>query len=95
MTTYVTVIKVGNSNGIIIPSGFMKALRLKEKDKLQITESDGVISLRRADCLGETPFSVLDRWNEDHCFPVDSLDSVQEYVENLRSSRVNKDIVQW
>jgi len=95
MTTNVNVIKIGNSNGIIIPSRFLKALNLKEKDRLEISESGGVLNLRRKEALGETPFSVLDRWNEEHNFPLDSLDNVQEYIESLHASRANKEIVIW
>jgi len=95
MTTNVNIIRVGNSNGIIIPAGFMKALCLKEKDRLEIKEADGVLSLRKVKDLGETPFSTLDRWNEEHNYPLDSFDQVPEYIKKLRSGRRNKEITTW
>lgn len=94
MTTNVNIIKVGNSNGIIIPSSFLKALCLKEKDRVEISESNGILSLRKVEELGETPFSFLDRWNDEHGYS-DTFEDVNETLKVIRSSREDKEIIVW
>ena len=42
----VTIRKIGNSEGIIIPKEMLNRFGLKLGDKLEIAESDGAIKLR-------------------------------------------------
>jgi len=96
MNSTATIIKIGNSNGIIIPSRLLKLLEIREKDNVTITEVGGGIYLRKVEETEvKTPFSSLDRWYAEHGYqdesPVDSL----AYVESLRKSRKNKEIKEW
>lgn len=48
MTMPVSLVKVGNSNAIIIPSKILKQMGLKENTKFELTlESDSLIQIRK------------------------------------------------
>ena len=97
MTTTSTILKIGNSCGIIIPARILKSLSLGERDEITITETGGVITLRKCEQEAvETPFSRLDRWCEENGVLADeSLEEILGYAEDVRSGRKNKEIPQW
>lgn len=95
MTANVNIIRVGNSQGIIIPAKFLKKLSLTEKDSLEISECDGGFSLKKVTTKQTNPFDALDNWNLEHGYNDSSLEEISDYIENLRSCRSNKEIVQW
>lgn len=97
MTMNTTILRIGNSSGIIIPSAIMKSLSLSVRDKISICEENGKITLRKLpDNKAETPFSALDVWcDENGCGGEDSLGEALEYVEGIRADRNNKEIPQW
>lgn len=92
-----TVVRIGNSNGIVIPSKLMKSLTLSERDLVEIRECNGGLFLKKAGPVcATTPFTALDRWNEENGVTEEfSLESSLEYVESLRKNRKNKDIQGW
>lgn len=94
MTT--TVIRIGNSNGLLIPAKILKRLSISERDILEIKECDGGIMLKKADMSPlRTPFSPLDDWKEENGYADESLSDALEYVENIRKSRANREIKLW
>lgn len=97
MTANSTIIRIGNSNGIIIPAKILKSLSLSEKDMVSITESHGGLLLKKVPSDGvQTPFSALDTWYDEHCPELcDSIEDSLEYIESIRKARKNKEIVQW
>jgi putative addiction module antidote len=44
--TFVTLRKIGNSEGVIIPKPVLDRLGVKEGDKLELSDQDGTIYLR-------------------------------------------------
>ena len=95
MTMNVNIIRIGNSNGVILPARILRKLNLKEKDSLEVSEDGNTIRLCKAETNYETPFSALDRWNEEHGNRLDDLDSVSKYLSEIRSSRKSKEIKTW
>lgn len=97
MTTNATILRIGNSSGIIIPSAIMKSLSLSVRDKISICEENGKITLRKLpENKAETPFFALDAWCDENGYgEEDSLDEALEYVSGIRADRNNKDIPQW
>lgn len=94
MTT--TVIRIGNSNGLVIPSKILKRLSISERDVLEIKECDGGIMLKKASSEPvRTPFSMIDDWNEEHGYPEESVEEALHYVESLRESRANGEVKIW
>lgn len=92
-----TIIRIGNSNGLIIPAKILKSLTISEKDKVEIVECNGGIMIKKAEPVEkETPFSALDRWASDNGFnDCDPISDALEYVESIRETRNNKDIKEW
>jgi len=92
-----TIVRIGNSRGIVIPSKLLKSLDLSEKDSVEIRECNGGLVLKKADCRATaTPFTALDEWNSLHGFDNEfSPDEVADYVKSIRGGRTNKEIVEW
>lgn len=92
-----TVIRIGNSNGIVIPSKLLRALSLSERDQIELRECNGGLFLKKVGpACATTPFTALDRWNEENGFSEEfSLESSLEYVDSLRSGRANKETPEW
>ena len=96
MSMRTTVIRIGNSNGLVIPSKLLKRLSISERDVLEIKECDGVIILRKAEAEpARTPFSPLDEWNEEHGCSEGTVEDALQYVDSLRQLRANGDIKVW
>jgi len=93
----VTVLKFGNSKGIIIPSRMLKSLKISERDSLEIREQNNGLFINKVDSVRkETPFSALDRWNEENGHSDDfSLEAALDYAGELRAYRVNKESSEW
>lgn len=67
MTTTSTLIRIGNSTGVIIPSRILKSLSLSVRDRIQFSEKNGEVTLRKLlEDEIETPFSALDAWCDDN-----------------------------
>lgn len=92
-----TIIRIGNSKGVIIPARMLKSLTISEKDEVEIVECNGGIMIRKAQPVEkETPFSALDRWVSDNGFnDSDPVTEALEYVESIRQTRNNKDLKEW
>lgn len=92
-----TIVKIGNSNGIIIPAKILKSLQLAERDSLEIRESDGGLFLKKVGASNiVTPFSALDKWNETHGFTEGfSVEESLDYVNSLRKRRNDKKLAEW
>jgi len=92
-----TVVRIGNSNGIVIPAKIMKALALSERDSVEIKECNGGLFLRKIDSQQiRTPFSALDDWNADNGFSEEfSVESALDYVDSIRGNRNNKKESIW
>ena len=92
-----TIIRIGNSKGVVIPARVLKSLTISEKDEVEIVECNGGIMIRKAQPVEkETPFSALDRWVSDNEFnDSDPVTEALEYVESIRKTRNNKDLKEW
>ncbi len=97
MTANSSILRIGNSCGIIIPAKILKALSLSEKDSVRITEAGGRITIQKCESSEvETPFSALDHWCDERGYTSeDSIEDALKYVESLRAERNDKDIIQW
>lgn len=95
MATSLNIIRIGNSNGIIIPARMLKALNLAEKDAVEVFEYGNELRIRKAGVGSVTPFSELDAWNDAMGFEDESIESIEAYASSLRAGRHNKDIPQW
>lgn len=93
MTVNTNIIRIGNSNGIIIPMKMLRTLNLSEKDQIEISTHNGELRIRNAS--SENVFSVLDRWNEEHGFQSENVEEVERYLDSIRESRFNKQIPEW
>lgn len=97
MTVNSSILKIGNSCGIIIPAKILKALSLSEKDSVRITETGGRITIQKLESSEvETPFSALDSWCDERGYASEeSLEDALEYVERIRAERNSKEIIRW
>lgn len=97
MTTNSTILRIGNSCGVIIPAKILKSLALSARDEVSICADGGKITLRKiAGADKATPFSSLDTWYAEHGYgSEESVDDALEYVEKIRTERIDKDIPQW
>lgn len=95
--TNTTLIRIGNSTGVVIPAKILKSLSLSVKDKVSIGEENGRITLRKIpDNTEKTPFSALDSWCSENGYErPESIDDALDYIARIRSIRCNKDIPQW
>ena len=95
-----TIIKIGNSRGIIIPAAVLRKFHIKEGDKVKLEEKDGTFTLSFTHAEEPYtgpftgPFKALaafkdmdDPWGED---PV-------EYVRRLRddSDAIIRELPDW
>ena len=89
-----TIIRIGNSKGVVIPARVLKSLTISEKDEVEIVECNGGIMIRKAQPVEkETPFSALDRWVAENGFnDSDPVTEALEYVESIRRTRTNKEL---
>lgn len=96
-----TIIKIGNSRGIIIPASILKKFHVKEGSKVRLDEKDGVFTLSFVEeeepYTGPYtgPFKALkdlvdeDAWGGKDMNPV-------EYVRQLRDdSKAEKRVIDW
>lgn len=92
-----TIIRIGNSNGVVIPSKIMKSLDLSERDTLVMKECEGGVFLKKVpENTPETPFSALDKWNDINGYSEEqTVEEILDYVDSIRGSRINKEISEW
>lgn len=97
MAMKTTILKIGNSSGVIIPAAIMKSLSLSVRDKISIAEENGKITLRKITDREEvTPFSAFDALCTEKGYSDDeSVEASLDYAATIRSDRKNKDIPQW
>ncbi len=96
MTTNSTILRIGNSCGVIIPAKILKSLALGARDEVRISDDGGKITLTKIPEEKKiTPFSALDDWCEKNGYGDESIEDSLEYVEKIRSERLDKDIPQW
>lgn len=97
MTANTTILKIGNSSGVIIPAAIMKSLSLSVRDKISVAEENGKIILRKiADSEAVTPFTAFDALCAEKGYVDDvSVEASLDYAAKIRSDRNNKDIPQW
>ena len=97
-----TIIRIGNSRGIIIPSVLLKKVGAKEGSKVEIEEKeDGAFSLRFLPAAEPYtgpftgPFKALANLVDEDAWGGRDMDPV-EYVRQLRDeSNVEKRILPW
>ena len=94
-----TIIRIGNSKGILIPASLIKKLGIKDKDQVTIVEKDGCLELsfsrQEEPFTGPFtgPFAELAQYrNED-----DPWGDPVEYVRQLRDETgyEKRQIPQW
>ncbi len=92
-----TILKIGNSSGVIIPAAIMKSLSLSVRDKVSIAEENGKIVLSKISDSGSvTPFTRFDCLCDEKGYGDDmSAEAALDYVAKIKSDRMNKDIPQW
>ncbi len=97
MGTDTTIMKIGNSSGVIIPAAIMKSVSLSVRDKVSIAEENGKIVLSKISDSGSvTPFTRFDRLCDEKGYGDDrSAEAALDYVAKIKSDRKNKDIPQW
>lgn len=77
MTMPVSLVKVGNSNAIIIPSKILKQMNLKDNTKFELTlESDSLIQIRKVSSKFDPVFPKID-------FPILSKQDMQDFFDGL------------
>lgn len=92
-----TLRRIGNSNGLIIPAKMLKSLSIVENDLIEAVECNGGILLKKIGAnVPDTPFSVLDRWYEENGFSEnDPIESALNYVDSIKADRVDKECPKW
>lgn len=91
-----TVIRIGNSHGIILPAKMMAKMSLLPKDNVEIIEKDGGLLIKKRDPDAiNSPFFAIDAWNEEHGYADETEEEVEAYIESIRSSRRDKEIPIW
>jgi len=61
MTMSVSLVKVGNSNAIIIPSKVLKQMSIKDNTKFELTlESDSLIKIRKVSSMLDPVFPKIE-----------------------------------
>ena len=87
-----TIIRIGNSRGIIIPASILKRMGVKEGAKVKLTEADGKFTL--SFIPAEEPFTgpftgpFKDLPHDDDSWGGKEMDAL-EYARILHDSRVN------
>jgi len=77
MTMPVSLIKVGNSNAIIIPSKILKQMNLKDSTKFELTlESDSLIQIRKVSSKSDPVFPKIE-------IPKVSTKEINEFFDGL------------
>lgn len=93
MTT--SIIRIGNSRGIIIPASLLRRLALSEKDNVRLSIKNNTIMIDKEDTFTGPftgPFACL-KGPEDLWGGKES--DAREYAAELRKGRTNKELVGW
>lgn len=96
-----TIIKIGNSRGIIIPASILKKFHVKEGSKVRLDEKDGAFTLSFVEeeepYTGPYtgPFKALKDLVDEDAWGGKDMDPV-EYVRQLRDdSKAEKRVIDW
>lgn len=90
-----TIIKIGNSKGVIIPASLLKRMGWEEKDNINISVKDGVVVMEKEDVFTGPftgPFASLKA--PDDVWGGPDTDAA-EVAKELRKYRRNKRIIEW
>ena len=90
-----TIIKIGNSKGVIIPASMLKKLGWEEKDVIKFSFKDNAIVMEKEDVFTGPftgPFAALKA--PDDVWGGPDTDAAEVAAE-LRKYRRNKKIIEW
>ena len=90
-----TIIKIGNSKGVIIPASMLKKLGWEEKDVIKFSFKDNAIVMEKEDVFTGPftgPFAALKA--PDDVWGGPDTDAAEVAAE-LRKGWINKEIVEW
>ena len=90
-----TILKIGNSKGVIIPASLLKKAALSEKDNVKFTFKDNAIVMEKEDIFTGPftgPFAALKA--PDDVWGGPDTDAAEVAAE-LRKYRRNKKIIEW
>lgn len=73
---YATIQKWGNSNGLRIPKAFLDTLGLRENDRVELTQTEDAITIRKAPAPAHK--SLEERLTAFYGKPVQEIGSLQE-----------------
>lgn len=73
---YATVQRWGNSHGVRIPKALLDALDIRENDRVELTERNGVIELRKV--VGARHRTLEERLSAFYGKPVDKIGRLDE-----------------
>lgn len=95
----VNIVRIGNSNGIILPKAIMSRYSLKRDDVLIVDDTQPVLTFRKEeDIKYEGPntgfFKALSYHSGDDGTWGGVMDS-KTYLESLRKGEPEKDITEW
>ena len=90
-----TIIRIGNSKGVIIPASLLKKAALSERDNVKFTFKDNAIVMEKEDIFTGPftgPFAALKA--PDDVWGGPDTDAAEVAAE-LRKYRRNKKIIEW
>ena len=90
-----TIIKIGNSKGVIIPASLLKKAALSERDNVKFTFKDNAIVMEKEDVFTGPftgPFAALKA--PDDVWGGPDTDAAEVAAE-LRKYRRNKKFIEW
>ncbi|MBQ8243118.1 MAG: AbrB/MazE/SpoVT family DNA-binding domain-containing protein [Bacteroidaceae bacterium] len=76
-----SIIKIGNSNGIILPADLLKSLNLGFKSLVSITTDDGSIVIKPATRAGWATAASLCNANDDDQLSIPDVLNEDKFVE--------------
>lgn len=75
---YATIQKWGNSNGLRIPKALLDTLGLRENDRVELTQTEDAITIRKAPALAPAHKSLEERLSAFYGKPVQEIGPLQE-----------------
>ena len=90
-----TIIKIGNSKGVIIPASMLKKLGWEEKDVIKFSFKNNAIVMEKEDVFTGPftgPFAALKA--PDDVWGGPDTDAAEVAAE-LRKGWINKELVEW
>ncbi len=72
---YATIQRWGNSNGLRIPKPLLEALGIRENDRVELTQSEDTITIRKAAATSHK--TLEERLTAFYGKPVDQIERIQ------------------